>query len=154
MAVFGLSNKNNEIIQLQMGRYISINEAVWRILDLRIHKRYPAVQYLNVYLKNDKRLYFTEENVEERAAQPQNKTHTAFFQLCQADNFAKTLLHYEVPKYYTWYTISKMFYRRKRRAVVPDYVRVRAFDAMGRVCRYSILFDQNNQNNCIKKYVP
>jgi len=57
----------------------------------------------------------------------------AFFQLCQADNFAKTLLYHEVPKYYTWNTTSKMFYRRKRGAVVLDYAGVRASDALGQV---------------------
>jgi len=133
MAVFGLSNGNDEITQFQMGRYISSNEAVWRILKFSIHERYPTVQHLAVHLENGQRVYFTEQNAKERAAQPQNTTLMTFFQLCQADNFAKTLLYHEVPKYYTWNTTSKMFYRRKRGAVVLDYAGVRASDALGRV---------------------
>ena len=45
MAVFGLqeSNKNDEVTNFQMARYISSNEAVWRLLKFPLHERYPAV---------------------------------------------------------------------------------------------------------------
>lgn len=44
MAVFGVSADNmDEISQFQMGRYISSNEAVWRIFSFPIHDRYPTV---------------------------------------------------------------------------------------------------------------
>ncbi|XP_073529640.1 uncharacterized protein [Phyllobates terribilis] len=49
-AVFELQ-KNGPIIgeveAFQMGRYISSNEAVWRILAFFIHERYPPVVHLN-----------------------------------------------------------------------------------------------------------
>ncbi|XP_076299883.1 uncharacterized protein LOC143218539 [Lasioglossum baleicum] len=101
MAVFGLANPNtpvNEVEQFQMGRYISSNEAVWRILGFDIHERFPAVIHLSVHLENGQRVYFTEENAAQRAADPPNTTLTAFFQLCATDEFAKTLLYHEVPQ--------------------------------------------------------
>ncbi|VDM92856.1 unnamed protein product [Onchocerca ochengi] len=61
MAVFGVqperSDRNavlhiDEIAQYQAGRYISSNEAVWRILSFPIYERSPAVVHLAVHLEN------------------------------------------------------------------------------------------------------
>jgi hypothetical protein len=138
MAVFELRNENkaDEITQYQMGIYVSSNEAVWRILNLSIHDRHPTVVHLSVHLENGQRVYFTADNCQENAAEPPNTTLTAFFRLCQQDDFAKTLLYPEVPKYYTWNTSSKVFCKRKQGARVPGYDDIRATDALGRV--YSI----------------
>lgn len=127
MAVFGLANQTDEITQFQMGRYISRNEAIWRIFSFNIHERYPPVQHLG------QRVYFTEENVQNKAEQLQNTTLTAFFQLCASDNFAKTLLYHKVPKYFTWNTSTKMFLRRKLGAILPEHAGVRSSDTFGRV---------------------
>lgn len=61
MAVFGAVNvnKNDEAQQYQMGRYISSNEAVWRILSFPIHDRYPTVLHLAINFENGQRVYFT-----------------------------------------------------------------------------------------------
>lgn len=72
MAVFGVAgdSRNDEITQYQMGRYISSNEAVWRIMSFPMHGRHPVVVHLAVHLENGQRVYFNEANVLERAAQP------------------------------------------------------------------------------------
>ncbi|GBM44850.1 hypothetical protein AVEN_201095-1 [Araneus ventricosus] len=65
MFVFELTsgeNELNEIRQYQMGRYISSNEEVWRILKFPIHERHPTVNHLSVHLENGQRVYFTTEN--------------------------------------------------------------------------------------------
>ena len=57
MAVFGLQPEIkdfDEIVQYQAGRYISSNEAVWRILSFPIHERSPAVVQA-VHLQNEVR---------------------------------------------------------------------------------------------------
>ncbi|VDM99833.1 unnamed protein product [Onchocerca ochengi] len=51
------SNRNavshiDEIAQYQAGRYISSNEAVWRILSFPMHERSPAVVHIAVPLEN------------------------------------------------------------------------------------------------------
>ncbi|CAH2216048.1 jg24069, partial [Pararge aegeria aegeria] len=136
MADFGLENSSvpiNEVDQFQMGRYISSNEAVWRILGFDIHERFPTVIHLSVHLENGQRIYFTEENAFQRAMDPPNTTLTAFFQLCTADEFAKTLLYNEVPQYYTWNQSKKQFCRRKRGTKHPSVAGIFSTSALGRV---------------------
>lgn len=100
MVVFGVAdnNRNDEITQYQMGRYISSNEAVWRIMSFLMHERHPVA----VHLENGQRVYFNVANVLERAVQPPVTTLTAFFKLCETDTFAINLLYSKVPQYYTW----------------------------------------------------
>ncbi|GFS74492.1 ATP-dependent DNA helicase [Trichonephila clavipes] len=45
-------NKNDEITLYQIGRYISSNEAAWRIFGFPIHERDPAVVRLAIHLEN------------------------------------------------------------------------------------------------------
>ncbi|GFQ96362.1 ATP-dependent DNA helicase [Trichonephila clavata] len=45
-------NNNDEITLYQIGRYISSNEAVWRIFGFQIHERNPAVIHLALHLEN------------------------------------------------------------------------------------------------------
>ncbi|GBP35469.1 hypothetical protein EVAR_19979_1 [Eumeta japonica] len=64
MAVFIVGNVSaplDEINQYQLGRYISSNEAVWRIL-FPIHERPPTVIHLAVLLENGQHVYFTADN--------------------------------------------------------------------------------------------
>ncbi|GBL73852.1 hypothetical protein AVEN_230806-1 [Araneus ventricosus] len=101
MAVFELTsgeNDLNEIQQYQMRRSFRINEAVWRILNFPIQERHPTVIHLNVHLENGQRVYFMTENAAYLAKAPEEATPS--FRLCTQEEFALTLLHYEVPKYY------------------------------------------------------
>ncbi|XP_062817668.1 uncharacterized protein LOC134293583 [Anolis carolinensis] len=134
MAVFGLTNenRNDEVPQYQLGRYISSNEAVWRIFSFPINERHPTIVHLSVHLENGQRVYFTRDNAETVAAEPPNTTLTAFFQLCQQDLFARTLLYPEVPKYYTWNASRKVFSKRKQGMSVSGHDAV-ASEALGRV---------------------
>ena len=135
-AMFGLDKDGratDEVERYQLGRYISSNEAVWRILDFPIHERHPTVVHLAVHLENGQRVYFTEDNVHERVNEPPRTTLTAFFLLCQQDNFAATLLYCDVPKYYTWNASEKVFKRRVQGTAVFGYPDVRSTDALGRV---------------------
>ncbi|GFT09255.1 ATP-dependent DNA helicase [Trichonephila clavipes] len=92
MAVFGVGKVAaplDEINQYQLGRYISSNEAVWRILSFPIHERHPTVIHLAVHLENGQRVYFTADNVRARALVPPVTTLTAFYSLCQDDLLLK-----------------------------------------------------------------
>lgn len=64
--------------------------------------------------ENGQRVYFNEENAKQKAIQCPKTKLTAFFDLCNKDNFAKTLLYNEIPKYYTWNESKKEFARRKQ----------------------------------------
>lgn len=135
MAVIGINadNSNDEVAQFQMGRYVSSNEAVWRIFSFPIHERYPTVVHLAVHLENGQRFYFTEDNVLQRVDRPPSTTLTRFFEMCQSDEFARTLLYSEIPKYYTWNQASKKFQRRKHGNPVPNYPNIFSTDSLGRI---------------------
>ncbi len=130
MAVFNVQNKNDEVTTFQTGRYISSTEAAWRIFGHDIHQRYPPVVNLAVHLENGQRVFYTEHNAREIAANPPETTLTAFFKLCNHDNFARTLLYADVPTYYTWGT-DKKWKRRKNGKLVQEGIF--ASSAIGRV---------------------
>uniref|UniRef100_A0A182NCC1 ATP-dependent DNA helicase n=1 Tax=Anopheles dirus TaxID=7168 RepID=A0A182NCC1_9DIPT len=116
MAVFKIDNGTNvdEATSYQLGRYISSNEAVWRILGFSIHERHPTVVHLSVHLENRQRVIFDRHNASAIANSPPNTNLTAFFQLCQTDTFARTLLYPEVPAFYTWNASRKTFCKIKQ----------------------------------------
>ncbi|XP_014666794.1 PREDICTED: uncharacterized protein LOC106808547 [Priapulus caudatus] len=129
--MFGIQpNNRDEVSQYEMGRYISSNEAVWRILVFPIHERHPAVQQLAVHLENGQRVYFTPATAQQQAEFPKDTALTAFFKLCQEDDFARTLLYNQLPAYYTW---SKKWARMKKGDSVEGYPGTRKDCALGRV---------------------
>ena len=104
MATFSLQNiQRNEVKHFQTGRCVCSSESFWRMFRFNLHERHPAIQHLDVHLENGERVYFNPENAHLLAqAPPRNTTLTAFFKLCQEDDFARTLLYSKVPTYYTW----------------------------------------------------
>ncbi|XP_044582937.1 uncharacterized protein LOC123263956 [Cotesia glomerata] len=121
----------DEVTKYQAGRYISSSEAVWRIFRFPIHDRFPSVMHLAVHLENGQRIYFTEQDVIDKVINPKKTTLMAFFELCQVDDFAKTLLYVEVPAYYVWK--NNRFDRRKKGKVVSGYLGVKKDQVLGRV---------------------
>ncbi|XP_045536286.1 uncharacterized protein LOC106720810 [Papilio machaon] len=127
------ANPIDEVRTYQSGRYVSSNEAVWRLLGFPLHERNPTVTHLNVHLENGERVYFTVNNFQERLSSPPKTTLTAFFDLCAKDEFARTLLYVEVPRYYTWNTTRKEWKRRIQGVPVLNWPGLKSGDALGRV---------------------
>jgi len=113
---------------------------VWRILGFQIHERDPTVVHLAVYLENGQRVYFTEQNIQDRVTNPLSTTLTAFFQLCQRDDFARTFVYAGIPTNYTWNTTRKNFERRKGGKAVVGQPGIFSSNALGRI--YTV--HQNN----------
>ncbi|XP_067930983.1 uncharacterized protein [Watersipora subatra] len=135
-AVFGLERDGaqvDEVARYESGRYISANEAMWRIFSLPIHARHPTVQHLSVHLENGQRVYFTEANLQQQLQEPRDTTLTAFFKLCTLDDFARTLLYCQLPAYYTFDATTKCWKRRVHGAAVPDHSGIYQTDALARV---------------------
>lgn len=130
-ATISVGKTHNEIETYLNGRYISTSEAVWRILEFHIHERHPTVTHLAVHLENGERVYFTQNNLLQRAKTPPATTLTAFFELCRKDDFAKTLLYIEVPAYYTW--ANNKFSRRKKGECVEGFPNIKKDSALGRM---------------------
>lgn len=100
--VHGNEQIHDEVKIFQVGRYISSNEAVWRILGFPIHERSPKVEHLAVHLENGQRLYFRPGTLHQQILEPPQTTLTGFFELCRQEPFAKTLLYCDVPRFFTW----------------------------------------------------
>ena len=113
------------------GRYISTSEAIWRLLEFPIHDRHPTVVHSAVHLGNGQQVYFSTENIQQGVENPPKKTLTAFFALCNSDEFAKILLYHEVPYYYTW--ANNKFSRRKRGQDVVGHTGIKEDATLGRV---------------------
>ena len=90
--------------------------------------------HLSVHLENGERVYFTAANAAESVQRGRPRTKlTAFFELCQRDGFAATLLYCDVPSYYTWQESRKSFQRRKQGVAVEGHDGVFKSDVIGRV---------------------
>ncbi|KAL8614341.1 hypothetical protein ACOMHN_007679 [Nucella lapillus] len=135
MATFTVEGetRKDEIKTFQTGRYISTNEAVWRIFSFDLHQRYPPVVNLSVHLENGQCVYYTEKTAHQRAQAPPETTLTAFFKLCQSDEFARTLLYPEVPTYFRWIKSGKKWKRYERGQAVEGQEGVKAGDTIGQV---------------------
>ena len=136
MAVFavgGTADVIDEVQRYQVGRYISSGEALWRIFSFPIHERHPTVVHSAVHLENGQRVYFTPGTLQARLSTPPETTLTAFFRLCEEDEFAKSLLYSEVPNYCTWNKQTKRFQRRKQGKPVNGWPNLYSSDALGRV---------------------
>ena len=134
-AVFALENidKNDEVTRYQTGRYISTNEAAWRILDFPIHEHHPPVEHLSVHLEGGQRIYYNRENIQDRARDPPPSKLVAFFELCRENAFAKTLLYVNVPEYFTWDSSKKKWCARKQGKPVEGHPGVKRAETIGRV---------------------
>ncbi|UYV82497.1 hypothetical protein LAZ67_21002535 [Cordylochernes scorpioides] len=123
----------NEVRMYQCARYISSNEAVWRLLSFPLHQRHPAVIHLAVHLENGERIYFNQNTLAHRMRNPPRTTLTAFFSLCQTDSFARTLLYPDVPQYYTRNSSAHEWRKRVQGRLVEGLPGVKRSDTIGRV---------------------
>lgn len=87
--------------------------------------------HLAVHLENGQRIYYNKDNVREQIINPKDTTLTAFFKLCQVDQFAQTLLYYEIPSYYTWQATKREFQARKNGNPVPGIFNDLSLDFLG-----------------------
>ncbi|XP_043228033.1 uncharacterized protein LOC122384558 [Amphibalanus amphitrite] len=96
----------DEVAQYQQSRFLGSMEAAWRLQDRPIHGHHPPVQQLQLHMDNDeRRVVFRDDANLDAVLDGEQINHsmlTSFFELCQVDEFAATLLYTEVPRYYTW----------------------------------------------------
>ncbi|GBM64439.1 hypothetical protein AVEN_166682-1 [Araneus ventricosus] len=95
------------------------------------------------------RVFFTTENVAKRAQAREEATLASSFKLFTQDEFARTLLHNEVPKYYTWNNGNKTWQRRKRGKIALEQAEIRSSDALGRVCTVHPIHKRISKKLCL-----
>jgi hypothetical protein len=106
----------NEIAAFISGRILSSAEAVWRILQLPLHREYPSVQRLSVHLPGHHMVVIDSAasgNAAEAAADVSTSTLLQWFALNSRDPAARSLLYKDVPKRYTWNRQLKEWRLRK-----------------------------------------
>ena len=119
-----------------MGRYISSNEAIWRIFTFPIRERDPAVVHLAMHLENGHHVYFTEQTALQQALTAPKTNLTEFFSLCNRHDvgkFAKTLMYTDVPNFFTWNKQSKSWEPWKQGIPVPGFADIFMTNTLGRL---------------------
>ncbi|XP_076038876.1 uncharacterized protein LOC143024047 [Oratosquilla oratoria] len=106
----------NEVKNYQEARYVNSNEAAWKIFKFDIHKCYPPVFMLDLHLEGEKAIFYNERMT---AAQIARKAKadtqlTAFFKLCQKDEFARTLYYHQLPLHYV-YNLQETIWEERNR---------------------------------------
>ena len=84
--------------------------------DLLLSKWYPPVQHTSVH----KMVNFFTSLTKQLSSKYQFQKHNMlnFIKLCQEDDFERTLLYAEAPKYFTWNSSNSKFSREKQEALV------------------------------------
>jgi hypothetical protein len=106
----------NEIEAFIAGRTLSSAEAVWRILELPLHKEYPTVQRLTVHLPDCHAVVFDPcagANATAAAATAATSTLLQWFALNVRDPAARSLLYKDIPRKYVWNKKCKRWDPRK-----------------------------------------
>jgi hypothetical protein len=106
----------NEIATFISGRTLSSAEAVWRILELPLHKEFPTVRRLTVHLPDQHNVvYEVAAGADAARARAETSTSTLlqWFELNVRDPAARSLLYKDVPTLYRWDQKLKHWVRRK-----------------------------------------
>ncbi|GBO29828.1 hypothetical protein AVEN_154669-1 [Araneus ventricosus] len=92
----------NEIANYIDARYVSVSEAMWRLLGSHMHDRSHAVMRLSVHIPNQKRVTFKDGHEEEalETARSRQTMLESWFQLNQSYPDSQTLLSTDIPYNY------------------------------------------------------
>ena len=83
---------HDEIETYRTARYVSSNEAVWRILSFDIHENSPSVIILTIHLPGQQLIYYDEARPVDLSRAPPTKL-TKFFELCTTTASASNLIY-------------------------------------------------------------
>ncbi|GKC02649.1 uncharacterized protein Tco_0994259 [Tanacetum coccineum] len=103
--------EKDEINDFYDCRYLSTCEAAWRIFKFDIHHRFPAVEHLPFHLPDEQTVVFDPSESIDYQVEKASLNATKFLEWMETnktDEFARTLLYVEFPKYYVWNKSEKM----------------------------------------------
>nr|GEX03722.1 hypothetical protein [Tanacetum cinerariifolium] len=107
----------NEIKRFQDTRYILPPEAMWQIYGFSLSNIYPSLMSLQVHLPNNQFVRFTEDDVLTVILERERNKGSmliAFFELNKRDTNVRQYLYRDIPRYYTWNKITRMWKRLKQ----------------------------------------
>ena len=103
----------DEIAKYVDGRYVTPQEACWRIFHYSLHDNSPAIQRLQLHLENQQQVIFKEGHAEESLENTKDTHLMAWFKINQKDPKARSVLYTNFPEYYTWHPQSAEWRPRK-----------------------------------------
>ncbi|KAL7106310.1 hypothetical protein ACP275_07G104200 [Erythranthe tilingii] len=123
---FQISQKDQEMIideikQFQDARWVSAQEAMWRIFEFNLNEMYPSVINLPLHLPNQQSVtYWGNQNLENvlRWDHTSKTMLTEYFSMCAKSEDAKKYLYREFPEHYVWDNKFKCWNERKKRNVI------------------------------------
>ncbi|XP_028053453.1 uncharacterized protein LOC114257844 [Camellia sinensis] len=111
----------DEIQQFQDARWVSAQEAMWRIFEFDLNEIYPAVINLQLHLPNNQFVSYWENQDLENIiySETASKTMlTEFFTFCLNDKYKRQYLYREFPEHFVWNKQGKYWKERKTRQVI------------------------------------
>ncbi|GAA0183417.1 hypothetical protein LIER_30830 [Lithospermum erythrorhizon] len=115
------NNIVDEIKTFQDARWVSSQEALWRIFEFNLNEIHPAVINLQLHLPNKQFItYWANQDLRKVIAWDHiTKTMlTEYFTMCRNDPKAKAYLYREFPEHYVWNKKDRCWYERKQREVI------------------------------------
>ena len=105
---------HDEILQHLNARYVGPHQAVFRIMQYKMHDKSHIIIRLAVHLPLQQNVCYQNGNEQRALDRGQNTTLTAFFKLNQEDVNARQYLYHEIPEHYTFNQQGKKWTRRRR----------------------------------------
>ena len=151
------NNNNNkrydEINNYLNVRYVSSNEAIWRLFEFKMYYMSHTVYRLAIHLPFNQPVYFKpgdEENAIRRASES-DTTLTAWFKLNSSDNNASKYYYKEIPNYYTFTKKEWKLRERSADSVIGRIYHVSPKEIERFCLRLLLLHVKGAQTRCIAR---
>ncbi|KAG5560632.1 hypothetical protein RHGRI_003828 [Rhododendron griersonianum] len=114
----------DEIQQFQDARWVSAQEAIWRIFEFELNEMYPAVINLQLHLPNKQFVsYWANQDLNNiiHSDTASRTMLTEFFNFCSKDKEKRKYLYREFPEYFVWNRNGKCWEERKTREALTSF---------------------------------
>ena len=105
---------HDEILQHLNARYVGPHQAVFRLMQYKMHDRSHIIIRLAIHLPLQHNVYYQSGNEQGAVDRNQRTTLTAFFKLNEEDPNAHQYLYHEIPQHYTFDQRAKKWNPRRR----------------------------------------
>ena len=98
---------HDEILQHLNARYVGPHQAVFRIMQYKMHDKSHIIIRLAIHLPLHQNVHYQNGNEEQALQRNEQTMLTAFVKLNQDDQNARQYLHHEIPELYTFNKSAK-----------------------------------------------
>ncbi|XP_059669340.1 uncharacterized protein LOC132314497 [Cornus florida] len=111
----------DEIKEYQDARWVSPQEAMWRLYEFNLNEMYPSVTNLQLHLPNKHTVWYWENKNLEYIIHSEDISRTMlteFFHLNSISEISRDYLYREIPEHYVWNKQNKCWSPRHHKAVI------------------------------------